>query len=719
MGRAYGWAGFIAVVACWLAPASAFAWTASRVDTAVVVTGAPGEVNHLSALEVAGDVQITDLDGLALTGTIPAGCTQPIAERLRCPTATVGSLTVDTADLDDEISDASGVASVLIAGGAGNDRLTGSDGPQDLVGGDGSDELSGGGGGDTLDGGAGDDFLDGGGDPDTLTGGDGVDVLAGGAGVDVLDGGAGNDALDGGLDGDALLGGTGADDLDGGDGLDTLAGGDGEDVLRGGGAADVLSGGEGRDDLSGEQGPDALDGGGGDDALGGGLGSDALSGGPGNDSLDGGDESDTLDGGDGTDALDGGSGADTLTGGGGSDQLTGDADSDALDGGAGDDTMLGGDGSDRLDGGAGADALDGEAGDDATIGGDGDDTLTGDLGRDELSGGSGIDAVTYAARQEPVTVTVGAGADDGASGEGDDVVAVESVVGGSGDDTIVADPATGTSASGGPGADRLVGSAGADRLDGGPGDDVLDGSAGADVLEGGDGIDTVTYASRTSGVTVVLDGVAGDGAPGEGDLALTEQIIGGQGPDRLTGQAGVVNRLDGGAGDDVLNVRGDGAEVSDVVFCGAGIDVALVDDADGAADDCEDAPTVAIEQDRLAAQRRALQSPSLGFLTFRPVIRARRLRLRVRCFEVTNKRCRTQLTAAVSDGRRMAALGSVRFTIVPDEPHAVVLTVPRAALALVRRTGRRGARLRIKLRVSDGVGHVNRRTVRLRTFAPR
>lgn len=217
---------------------------------------------------------------------------------------------------------------------------------------------------------------------------------------------------------------------------------------------------------------------------------------------------------------------------------------------------------------------------------------------------------------------------------------------------------------------------------------------------------------------VTLDDLGGDGETGENDLARAERVVGGQGPDRLKGQAGVGNRLEGGPGNDLLDVRDD-PDVRDEVFCGAGSDVALTDDVDTASDDCEDARTVEVERERVVAAKRALQSPSVGLLTYRGTVRTRILRLRVRCYAVTNQRCRIQLGAAASVGRSMRSLGSSRFTIVSGASRTIRLRVNRPALALIRRGGRQGARLRVTLRSSDATGHVNRRTLRLRVRAPR
>ncbi|AWM40801.1 Bifunctional hemolysin/adenylate cyclase precursor [Gemmata obscuriglobus] len=111
---------------------------------------------------------------------------------------------------------------VVMQTGGGNDTITvtalAGTGVKSVVmdGGDGDDKLDGSAANVTLQifGGAGNDTLSGGSKNDVLVGGDGNDTLSGRKGTDTLDGGAGNDTLDdGGKDGaqDVLIGGTGAD----------------------------------------------------------------------------------------------------------------------------------------------------------------------------------------------------------------------------------------------------------------------------------------------------------------------------------------------------------------------------------------------------------------------------------------------------------------------------------------------------------------------------
>ena len=80
---------------------------------------------------------------------------------------------------------------------------------------------------------------------------------------------------------------------------------------------------------------------------------------------------------------------------------------------------------------------------------------------------------------------------------------------------------------GGIGSDVLYGEEGDDTLDGGPGDDYLEGipcwcedeyiTHGADTYIGGGGSDSITYEGRSENLALSPDGVANDGAPGEGD----------------------------------------------------------------------------------------------------------------------------------------------------------------------------------------------------------
>jgi len=264
--------------------------------------------------------------------------------------------------------------------------------------------------------------------------------------------------------------------------------------------------------------------------------------------------------------INGGPGSDQLTGGPARDSVLGDEGDDAVNGGGDGDSLIGGDGNDTLHG------------------GDGDDTLNGRAGADVIYGDAGSnDTVDYGEGQHNagVTVTIGALADDGLPGEGDDVKGdVEAVYGSEGPDVIV-----GTDDNellmGEGGNDQLYGKGGNDKVYGFAGDDILTPGLGNDDSDGGEGTDTINYVDHLDGVTVSLDGVANDGSPAlnETDNATTVENIGGsQGNDLLIGDAGP-NWLIGSNGNDELrgndgNDTFTGGPGADVLRGGAGLDSA-------------------------------------------------------------------------------------------------------------------------------------------------
>ncbi len=110
---------------------------------------------------------------------------------------------------------------------------------------------------------------------------------------------------------------------------------------------------------------------------------------------------------------------------------------------------------------------------------------------------------------------------------------------------------------GGAGADTLTGSAGANVLVGNNGADTLIGGTGADTLRGGDSAgaadtsaDTVSYDDGRAAIPGVVTTIAG--AHQDSDVySDIQNLIGGDGDDTLTGDAGA-NALSGGNGRDVL-----------------------------------------------------------------------------------------------------------------------------------------------------------------------
>jgi Ca2+-binding RTX toxin-like protein len=269
----------------------------------------------------------------------------------------------------------------------------------------------------------------------------------------------------------------------------------------------------------------------------------------------------------------------------GDDAITGGSADDDLEGNGGADVVKGDVGNDSVSDGDRTDAASGSGGNDLLSGGDGDDMIDGGplpgggAGADTLDGGPGADVVDYSRRVAPIVVTEGAGADDGAPGEGDNVLNGETILGGSA-------------------GDFLAGAGEPNVLRGGRGNDVLDGGGGSDVLEGGAGNDLVTYASRTVPVSATLDGEPGDGASGEGDAidSAVEGLTGGYEGDTLTGSSGA-NALNGRGGNDVLDGAGgddalSGGDAADTLTGASGDDSLSGGDGSDAIDPGTGADTV-------------------------------------------------------------------------------------------------------------------------------
>jgi Ca2+-binding RTX toxin-like protein len=295
--------------------------------------------------------------------------------------------------------------------------------------------------------------------------------------------------------------------------------GDGDDAIRiapGAGASDVF-GGPGRDQVSydlplelfegvsislddiANDGPSAI-------VRNDNIRSDVetLVGGVGNDILIGSDSSNLILGGPGNDTIRGLGGDDTMNGEG--TFFLGDLYTDLIDGGAGTDTVsyddrsaavnvsldgVANDGdptigeadnvlnTENIVGGNGNDTLTGNAGGNTIRGLGGDDTIAGGAGADVIDGGAGTDTATYADRLTAVAVSLDGLANDGSTGERDNVINTENLIGGGGNDTLT----------GSAGANFIRGLAGNDQLRGLAGNDLLIGDTGTDFADGGAGDD--------------------------------------------------------------------------------------------------------------------------------------------------------------------------------------------------------------------------------------
>ncbi|MDO8417606.1 MAG: VCBS domain-containing protein, partial [Agitococcus sp.] len=445
-----------------------------------------------------------------------------------------------------------------------------------------------------------------------IYGNDGNNQLYGQAGYDDIYGGEGDDTLDGGNSSDYLVAGTGNDVLIGGTGDDVLNGGTGDDIMMGGSGSDTYT-----VDSLGDQVVDTMEDAGIDRIYSSvdfvlteglenlyfsdnyftqglaanltGIGNElnnTINGNAGNNTLVGAEGDDTLDGLGGDDLLLGGAGDDVITGGQealyvqfdeetgeatllgvspNNDTLDGGAGNDALDGGTGDDVLLGGDGDDALYGGNEAEPYvyyeylyGGEvaiphyfentpvlSNNDLLDGGIGNDTLDGGTGNDTLLGGEGDDSLYGGNEAEPYSYY------DELTGEEIIVEAHPSVLSNN---------------------DLLDGGIGNDTLDGGTGNDTLLGGEGDDSLYGGNEIEPYSYYDELTGEEIVveaighdlLDGGAGndtlDGGIGNDTLLGGEgydEIYGKEGDDTLNGlDNGVIDKLEGGTGDDIYYVDG-------------------------------------------------------------------------------------------------------------------------------------------------------------------
>lgn len=350
-----------------------------------------------------------------------------------------------------------------------------------------------------------------------------------------------------------------------------------------------------------------------------------------------------------------------------------------------------------LDGGPGADQLTGGTGADTLVGGGGDDTL---------SGGGGTDTASYEDHDGGVTVALQTASGNGSGGESDGITEIENLIGS-------------------PGADVLTGSTVANSIEGGDGDDAIGGgpegaTPAPDALAGGAGADTVTYAGRTAGVAVTLNGTADDGAPGENDAVAgdVENAEGGAGNDALTGND-AVNALRGGAGDDVLRSADASADSDD---CGTGTDIAEADPLDAIAPDCETvrlppsaggagaaAAAAAGQADvqGAGARRQDVTPPGVRLSRgARRLSRAATFPVLVRCLpDALGEACRGTLRVTATIAGRRFRVGGSLFIVPVGRSASLTMRLPRAARALLRARRVRSVRIRATASARDLAGN--------------
>ena len=254
--------------------------------------------------------------------------------------------------------------------------------------------------------------------------------------------------------------------------------------------------------------------------------------------------------------------------------------------------------------------------------------MDGGLGADVIIGGTNPnDTIQYFGRTADLNISLDDVANDGESGEGDDVRStVEDVGAGSGNDTI-----TGSASD-----NAIFGNSGNDDIVGGAGDDVLDGDLGGDTLNGQAGNDFLVPAPRPASastarisssavpaptrprsrrsapprslapiaISITLDDVANDGISGENDnytSDIEDVSIDSHGDNTIVGTAAInilrTNEgndvITGGNGNDILSTLGGNDTINardgfaDRVDCGPGTDTAVVDTLDDVLSNCE------------------------------------------------------------------------------------------------------------------------------------
>ena len=447
---------------------------------------------------------------------------------------------------NDTLDFSANAGTVVAYGGGGNDTLRGSQAADQLAGGSGNDQVFGLGGNDHLYGDSGfnvsltviKDANDAAvvsrlltvvtADASGAAAGDslvaGTDTLDGGAGDDIVLGDHGVIALSAGatrlLDASLVLSVAGVQFTNGA--ADSLLGGEGRDILIGGAGGDTIDAGAGNDLVFGDQGQWEVA-----SATFTSLNADATTGA-------------------GDDTVRAGAGDDVVLGGQGNDLIYGDDGDDDLIGGH---NVAGGlDGADRIDGGAGNDVI---AGDNATVVRRAD-TL--DPRYRSLSGSQIYS--TSAGTDGAALLADGAKANTAMAQRTVvllDHVQNDGLVTG---DTLVTTPA---------------GRYGNDQLAGGAGNDLLFGQLGDDVIQGDGSISlTLTVGARRDPTTGLLAVTASSEAATDGD----DYIEGNGGNDVVFGNLGQDDLIGGSSNLFGLTARSQRADGSDLLFGGAGTDLA-------------------------------------------------------------------------------------------------------------------------------------------------
>ena len=351
--------------------------------------------------------------------------------------------------------------------------------------------------------------------------------------------------------------------------------------------------------------------------------------------------------------------------------------------------VSGGPGSDTLVGGAGGETLEGDArlgngnaytpsstgappqdGNDVIIGGAGPDTLRGNGGRDYLNGSAAGFEDTSAN-----TLDGGRAADYFDAGG---MLAADRFIGGTGGDAPLSNDSFSDPSGFLLGFQTMLANGEKPQVFGG---------------------DTVSYGTRTyatagtAGVTADLDGVRDDGATGENDQidADVEALVGTIRDDRLTG-SGAANRIEGRLGTDTLA----GLSGPDRIRFREGVpDRCYVPGEGDSVDlDLTDPPATVCTPKTFTLPFTATIDASPADETMPYVVVGRRVRRRgasavvaeVRCARSAPKACNGRLALSHKLGGK--ALGRRRFRARPGRTARVVLKLPAARVAALKRRGR-------------------------------
>src|SRR5688572_1274357 len=369
----------------------------------------------------------------------------------------------------------------------------------------------------------------------------------------------------------------------------------------------------------------------------------------------------TVNAGAGPDVLTAGSQAFTFNAGGGNDSLYGSPGNDALHGGEGDDRLFGYEGSDQVLGEGGADQTNGGAGNDNVDGGAGDDGLEHcsncigsnndpGVGADTYTGGSGNDKLWLDGHNAGMAISIDGQANDGSSGEGDNVGSDIEVIAGTVYD------------------DSFTGSAGADTFEGNGGNDEMHGAGGNDDLYGGGGDDRVFGDAGNDKV---------QGANG------SDNVDGGAGLDQIYGDIASCSVFCDFDPDTVFARDGE----RDVVDCGGGADSAQVDQLDLVAF-CS-----SVDRETVAPAAGGGGLAKASFAGSKKTVKV-------------NRRGRFSYSFRAGRGLKGRAvfrkIAKKSFTTPASGKVTLKLALTRRKLALLRRSGRIKTKVTVTLR--DGVG---------------